>query len=401
MIAPKIPENENSRLKALKEYSILDTLPEKEYDEITHLAAQITGMPISLISLIDEKRQWFKSHYGVEETESPREVAFCAHAINDQNHIMIVPDSRKDERFHDNPMVTGDAKVIFYAGVPLVTSDGFSLGTLCVIDNKPNELSENQLKALSTLANQLMQLFELRKKTSDLNTRLFELEAQNKGLKEFAHIAAHDIKSPLGNITALTNMLKDDYGEKMDSSGVELIDLIHSSSEKLTGLIDGILQYSKNTHLLSQSKEEINFHKTMNEVIKLVGASKQTELNIDAQEHLTVFTSKIALEQVLINLIANSIKYNDKEKVIIFVHAEEDDEFLKVNIADNGPGIKEEDKEKIFKIFETTSNTDKAGSKGTGIGLATVKSLVEGLGGKINVDSKPGQGAEFTFTIRK
>ena len=118
---PEIPVNELQRLDALKEYSILDTLPEKEFDELTALASFICKTPISLISLVDDKRQWFKSKKGLNANETAKELAFCAHAINAPNELFVVPDSRKDDRFHDNPLVTDAPFVIFYAGVPLIS----------------------------------------------------------------------------------------------------------------------------------------------------------------------------------------------------------------------------------------------------------------------------------------
>lgn len=169
MQKPIIPENEMARLSALKEYNLLDTLPEKDFDDITMLASHICDTPISTITLIDTNRQFFKSHHGLTNNETPRDYAFCAHAINDPDKIFIVSDSTKDQRFFDNPLVTGEPKVIFYAGIPLVTTDGFSLGTLCVIDNKPRNLSEAQLNALKALSNQVMRLLELKRNHSLLH----------------------------------------------------------------------------------------------------------------------------------------------------------------------------------------------------------------------------------------
>lgn len=163
MQKPQIPKNEEARLAELFSYRILDTQPEEDYDNLTRLASSICETPISLVSLIDPERQWFKSHHGLEASETPRDFAFCAHAINRQHEVLVVPDSRKDDRFHDNPLVTGAPDVIFYAGVPLVSSNGFALGTLCVIDNKPKEISDSQIESLRILGKQVVKLMELRR----------------------------------------------------------------------------------------------------------------------------------------------------------------------------------------------------------------------------------------------
>ena len=401
MIIPKVADNESSRLNALRDYSILDTLPEKEYDDITLLASYICDTPISLISLLDDKRQWFKSRHGLNVDSTPKDIAFCAHAINDQNNILIVQDSRKDDRFHDNPLVINEPHVVFYAGVPLISSDGYPLGTLCVIDNKPKELNLNQLDALKSLSNQVMKLFELRKISDSLRLHVKELENQNKGLTHFARIAAHDIKSPLNNIIMTAELIESEFLTNFDQEGKDLFRLIGNSSKKLTQLIDGILQYSQDSSLHSKNKEEINVNETVNEIISLFNSDENVKFEVNFKSNLKLFINKTALEQVLINLISNCVKYNDKELAIIKITFSENSEEIIVTISDNGPGIKEEDKDRIFELFETTSNKDKNGNCGIGIGLATVKSLVESFGGKVSVVSNLGKGSTFEFTIKK
>jgi anti-sigma regulatory factor (Ser/Thr protein kinase) len=163
--------DEAGRLKALRQYRILDTEPEQAFDDLTLIASQICGVPIALISLVDEDRQWFKSRVGIEARESARSISFCSHAIL-QDGIFTIPDASKDERFCNNPFVKSNPGIRFYAGAPITTQEGYALGTLCVIDYVPRKLSDEQIKALEALERQVSAQLELRRNLDELRVAL-------------------------------------------------------------------------------------------------------------------------------------------------------------------------------------------------------------------------------------
>lgn len=172
-----IPHDDAERLQELSRYDILDTLPEKEYDDLVAVASHICGTPIALVSLIDAERQWFKAKVGLDAEETPRDISFCGHAVADRE-MLVVPDASQDDRFADNPFVTGDVGIQFYAGAPLVTQSNHYLGTLCVIDRQPRELDAKQKEMLQALARQVVRLFELRIKCRQLEIAEQETKEQ-------------------------------------------------------------------------------------------------------------------------------------------------------------------------------------------------------------------------------
>ncbi|MFM9139001.1 MAG: diguanylate cyclase domain-containing protein, partial [Solirubrobacterales bacterium] len=163
---------EEARLAELRDLAILDTPDEPEFNDLVETASRIAGKPIALMTLLDEDRQWFKARKGLDATETPRDVAFCNRAIESPNEPLIVEDARSDPRFAENPLVTGDPHVAFYAGMPIVTSEGHALGTICVIDREPGELTDDQVEALKGISRQAAALLELRRRTRNLNSVL-------------------------------------------------------------------------------------------------------------------------------------------------------------------------------------------------------------------------------------
>ena len=209
-------QTEAERLRSLHSYGILDTDPESRYDDLTRIASSICDTPIALVSLVDGYRQWFKSRVGLEAQETPRDQAFCAHAIETPQQLFVIDDALQDPRFIDNPLVTGDPNIRFYAGAPIVNADQQAMGTLCVIDTKPRNLSDSQKEALAALARQVRDQLELGRSNNQLRQSLKELD-------EYTNIVVHDLKSPLLNIRSFSDILSTDYGDRLDSKGIEYL----------------------------------------------------------------------------------------------------------------------------------------------------------------------------------
>jgi len=399
LIKPKLPVDEKERLAAVRSYHLLDTLPERDFDNITALTASICDVPISLVTLLDADRNFLKSHYGLPFNESSRDTSFCGHAILEDSNIFIVEDARKDPRFKDNPLVT-DMNAIFYAGVRLINADGYPLGTLCVFDTKPRQLTKSQKKALMSMAYQVVNLFEARKYNRLLLSVQAELEERNEELKHFAGIISHDMKMPLSNMIITSDILRTKYGDLLDTQGQQYLDYIKQSSFTLSEYVTRLLEHYETNKTVALRSEKFDSQDLLEEIIELLNISGDCEINLP-EDNIEMEVNKVALEQILLNLIGNSLKYNDKEKIVINIDCFEKDDVYYFEVSDNGMGIPNNQINQIFNLFATSDTVDRKGKKGNGIGLSTVKKLIEKLEGDIDVSSTLGEGTTFKFSLKK
>lgn len=229
-----LPENESERLESLRLFNILDTPAEKDFDDLTEIAALICGAPISAISLLDAGRQWFKSKVGFAASETPREIAFCSHTIL-QDEVFVVPNTTEDERFADNPLVTSDPNIRFYAGAPIVTEEGNALGTICVIDIVPRTLSPEQENALQSLSRQAMRLLKLRQQSTRLETANLELKAKEENYRFLAESVSQQVwtAQPDGNLDYVNQRVVEYYGFNSPGEGLEMtwLDVLHPNDK--------------------------------------------------------------------------------------------------------------------------------------------------------------------------
>ncbi|RKS53265.1 GAF sensor signal transduction histidine kinase [Gillisia mitskevichiae] len=400
MIEALLPENELARITSLNDLQILNSGTEINYDNIAYLASYICEVPISLITLVAENKQWFKAKVGTELCDTDRNVSFCSHAILHPDEIMEVKDTHLDHRFVDNPLVTSDPNIRFYAGMPIRSAEGDALGTLCVLDKKPHSLNDKQKEALKALAKQVENLFDLRRQNLALEKVKKELGTKNNLLKEFAGTVSHDMKMPLANMIITSDLLKAKYGNLLDATGLNYLTYLKQSSFRLSNYITDILNHYESDTLLDSHTEDFDLQDVLEQIIDLLNIKFDCEINLP-EDNLIVHCNRAAFQQIFFNLIGNSLKYNNQEKIVIDVTGIEKNGYYYFSITDNGIGIPENKQEAIFELFTIVEESDRSGNRGNGIGLSTVQKLVHNLGGEISVKSVVNKGTTFNFTIKR
>lgn len=399
----KVTWDEDKRIEELYAYDILDTKPELDYDDLTYLAGWICKTPIALITFVDNNRQWFKSARGIDVHETPREYAFCAHALASELPL-IVEDATQDKRFANNPLVTNDPHIRFYVGQPIVTPRGHVLGTLCVIDKEPKKLTKYQIKALRILAKKVMTLLELKKnRKKELHGSEGQVQNQIKvnqnspsqnmnnqvnslvSVGQMAHFFLREMGTPVSLIYAKASLLKN----RIDNNSSAIVDFnndietIIKSIEKIDRAIKSLESFS-----LRSSNEEfrfVNIKSIIDMVVDICSERCRTaEVDIRIQPYVDriVYCKPSQIAHMLMNLLMNSFEavyhLNDKW---IEISIELDAQDLMLQVTDSGAGLSEAEQNKLFISGYTTK-----GRQHFGMGLVQAKNIIELHKGQIFYD---------------
>jgi len=379
---------EAERLRAISLYEIIDTPREGNFDRITRLAATLLNVPIALISIVDDKRIWFKSRYGLQENEIPKNPELFASAFLSKEFYHS--NGHKDELALKNPILAHDKGYKFYASAPLLTKDGYNLGVLCVIDRKSRQITGDEQKILTELAAMVMDEMELRLAAR----RSYRLQ------REFLSVAIHDLKNPLAGILSFSEMLKKETSlETIRKFNV----FFKQSADKMLKIIEGLLQTSilelEETKL---SRIPIRFIEVVDSVIKgnrSQAERKNQELIVSIFNDSLVSADPNKLGEAMDNLLSNAIKYGPEGKPIQII-VKESEGRARFEVIDEGPGLTEEEQRKVFQKFPHLSPVPTGGESSTGLGLSIAKKLVELHGGTIKVESDgKNKGSKFSIEL--
>jgi signal transduction histidine kinase len=397
-VAP-VPAKERERLKALYEYQILNTPPETAYDFITELASTICGTPVSLLTFLDAGKQWVKSFNGLELGEINHGQELSSQAIDAPDKVLVIKDLTAEEGLHTNPFSNLGMPVLFYAGAPIVNPGGEVVGILCVLDHRVRSLTLEQKQKLLMLAGQVVTLLELRKTSRLLQQKKADVDMAYADLENIAHIASHDLRSPLNNIISLAQLIKEELGEAIGDEGNEYINFINETAYYLSDLVSSIHSYSKASKLAGDHADRINTAELIEELMPILKVPENCTISVEITSP-EIIAPVTAIKQILFHLLLNAIQYIDKEQGIVKVSISENNSSWLFEISDNGEGIAPADSEKIYLLFKRLRNREKNGEN-MGIGLSIVKRLIEKMHGTISLSSEPGIGTTFSFSIPK
>jgi len=402
MLPAPIPDNDAERLAALYRLRVLDTMPERAFDDIASLAGRLLDVPGVLVSLIDRERQWCKARRGVDMSEAPRDTSLCAYVVADREPLVLT-DARTDARFADNPLVGGERGIVFYAGVPLMGPDGLAVGTLCVIDHKPRELTADQVDALSRLARLTHDQLELRLQLLIRDENLRRQQALDAEKDDFIATVNHELRTPLTAVSAALQLIRRFANSEQVDRQAPLLDTAQRSVGRLRAMIDDLLDIQKlGASATSMQIGPYDAAALVTETVADNHGFAATEgialIGRDADAPCPATGDAARLRQILDNLVSNAIKHAPAGSEV-FVHLARADDALRIAVTDRGPGVPADWREQIFGRFTQAPVPVRSHHKATGLGLPIARQIARLHGGDIEVDDNPGGGARFTLVV--
>ncbi|RWU09985.1 GAF domain-containing sensor histidine kinase [Pedobacter chitinilyticus] len=391
-----IPANESERLASLFKLDLDYTALDNTFKDLSFLAAKITGTEISLISFIDSYTQWIVSRFGLDIYQTPIDDTVCQFTLGEEDHLEI-EDLSKDQRFVSKDFVGEPMNLKYYLGIPLKSSEGFNIGSLCVIDNKLHgKLSEEKIEQLKIIARQIISRIN---DASSIKSLQDQLRSQTDTYKK----VAHDIRGPIAGIIGLADMITGDLAEYPKDELQNIVGMMGKSGQSVLDLADEILKSS--SEKLNGNAEIFNlriFKEKLDKLYQPQAFNKQINLDVEANIAFdTIKIKKDKLMQISGNLISNAIKFTPNGgniKVVLDLFLETNQKTLILEVKDNGTGISQE---AIDEILEGTAESSDGtiGEKGYGFGLPMVRKLLNELNGEMNIESKIGQGSSFQIRI--
>lgn len=374
---------------------MLDTPPDAELDALVELVARVCDVPFALISLVAKDRQYFKSALGLDETGTSREISFCAHAIMGRD-TMVVPDAEVDPRFRDNPLVTGGPKVRFYAGAPLTTDAGMNLGTLCVLDQRPRQLSDDQLQTLRLMARQVMKHLDLRRELVEKKALAQALDDALQARERVLSVVSHDLRTPLSTVSITADHLEEvTSDERVQRASRRLRRAVRSMGR----LVDDLLDFeSMNKGRMSMRHRPVPLTEILEAVHgahELAAAEREVALVVDAVDDVVIACDPGRVQQALGNVVRNALAVCSKGGTVR-LRATDEGASVSISVIDDGPGFEEAVADRLFEPFWRGSSSHQGG---VGLGLAIANTIAQAHGGSLAAVSEPGNGACFTLTL--
>ena len=395
-----------ARLEALEESQLLDSIEEESFDRFTRLAKAILGAEASLVTLVTQSRQFFKSHCGLGEplrTERQNDISysFCRHVV-EGGQPFVVEDAREDERVKTNPAVT-EVGVVAYLGMPLATRDGHIFGSLCVVEGHPRKWSESDLSCLSDLADAVMREIEIYEQSTALKRAVEQAQIRAAEREKDLRNISHDLRTPAGAVSSCLEMLSASL-ENVSEEDAELLELGKESADRMLEMINEILEADQKRTRGGSNLDfkPVSASSLLRRVVNLVRPfATDAGVKLDVRPILDLIFLKAdagLVERCLLNLLTNAVKYSPAggRITIHIAHGDKGREpVCRITITDQGPGVPDDEKERIFEQFGTGSIPARHGMPSFGIGLSFCKSVVEAHGGWIGVLDAAGGGSTF------